>query len=86
MDADEILAESLKTGDVVAFSRDPTAYYVCVKHSLWQEVSLCLQPIGSIVSALIKSKTGTQYDHFGVIVFIAGMPHVLERTFSGIKV
>ena len=54
------------------------------------EFARCLacsaQPAGALASVLSKRANACRYDHCGVIVMRAGTPHVIEQTFSGIKV
>ena len=64
---DEIIANSLKTGDLILFQRDPTLYFLP----------------GALVCALRSYRSGCQFDQAGVIVMVKGEPYVLERSLSG---
>jgi hypothetical protein len=66
---DDLKADSLRTGDLVVFSRD------CVLYG----------PCGALACEARKRGPGGDgtYDHVGVVVLHHGVPHVLERTHSG---
>lgn len=71
---DEIVSGRLHTGDLILFRRDCTLY-ACA---------------GGLACALAQAgaaaaRPDAPFDHVGVIVRVAGVPHVLERTFSGTK-
>ena len=52
----------------------------------WPLTALRCQPAGALASVLTKKANSSQFDHCGIIVMRAGTPHVLEHTYSGIKV
>eukprot|EP00753_Platysulcus_tardus_P008214 PLAT15814.2.p1 GENE.PLAT15814.2~~PLAT15814.2.p1 ORF type:complete len:235 (-),score=70.57 PLAT15814.2:154-828(-) len=67
---DDVIAENLQSGDIVAFDRRPTLY------SLPQAARI----------AAYKVSTGSRFDHVAVVVRgRSGAPYVLEQTASGIK-
>ena len=67
--ADDVLASTLRTGDVVLFSRDAVLYGFA----------------GALACEARQRWGGSGFDHAGVIVVRAGEPHLLEATQSGIK-
>ncbi|CAN0039485.1 unnamed protein product [Scytosiphon promiscuus] len=68
--ADDVLAEELKTGDVLLFSRR------------WTQ----MLPGGAALTALKQRVFDTRFDHAGVVVADRfGTPHVAEVTYTGIK-
>jgi hypothetical protein len=66
---DDMIADRLKTGDIVLFARDWTLYAA----------------LGAVVSVARVTFSGVPYDQAGVIVRKQGVPFVLEHTFSGVK-
>jgi len=66
---DDLVADSLRTGDLLLFSRD-CALYCCA---------------GAAACEARKACGGSSFDHAAAIVCIRGVPHVLEHCFSGTK-
>ncbi len=66
---DDLLAERLRTGDLLLFSRDCLLYAPC-------------GALACEARRRLPSGDAT-YDHVGVIVLHRGAPHVLEATHSG---
>lgn len=66
---DDRVASSLRTGDLILFSRDCSLY----------AGTDCLACFAR------KELAGSPFDQAGVIVLVHGEPHVLELTFSGVK-
>ena len=64
---DEIISNSLKTGDLLLFQRDATLYFLP----------------GALICALRFYRSESLFDQAGVIVMIKGEPCVLERSLSG---
>lgn len=68
--ADDMLADSLNSGDVVLFNRRWYTYHI---------------PTAFLVKAQ-KAVFGGEYDHSGVIVMKSGTPYILEKTpLHGVK-
>ena len=84
------MADQLKSGDLVLFSRDCSKYYVrapiCVLGQLALAALPPVQPCGMAVCAGNKAATGVPFDHAGVIVMWHGFPMLAEWTFGGVKV
>ncbi len=83
------MAERLKSGDLVLFSRDCSKYYVsCNRHHQHNAClrSSDLQPCGTAVCAGNKAASGVPFDHAGVVVMWHGFPMLAEWTFGGVKV
>ena len=68
---DDLASERLRTGDLVVFSRDCLLYGACG--------ALACQ------ARKVRGDGGAGYDHVGVVYLHHGVPHVLERTHSGVQ-
>jgi hypothetical protein len=66
---DDLVADTLRTGDLLLFSRD-CVLYCCA---------------GAAVCEARKACSGCSFDQAAAIVCLRGVPHVLERTHSGAK-
>jgi hypothetical protein len=63
---DDIISDSLRTGDLLLFSRD-CALYGCA----------------GAAACSLRQAGGGAFDHAGVVVLLAGVPHVLEEGWGG---
>lgn len=84
---DDIIADSLKTGDIILFNRDPLLYYLpaSITIALRKLASSSSSSTSSSSSYLSNKRTSSVPDHIGIIILHQGIPYVIEQTFSGIK-